>query len=102
MKRILLVLAITLFAVPAAQAAGVGVSIRIVEPGFYGHVDLGPYPEPMIVYSPPVVVRPAPVVVARPVYVHVPPRHVKRGYSRYHERPVYIVHERWYPVPVHR
>jgi hypothetical protein len=48
------------------------------------------------------VVRPAPVVVARPVYVHVPPGHVKHGYSRYYGRPAYVVHDRWYPVPVHR
>jgi hypothetical protein len=102
MKRILLALAITLFAVSSAQAADVGVSISIGQPGFYGRVDLGPYPQPAVVYAHPVVVRPVPVVVTRPVYVYAPPGHVKRGYSRYYGRPAYVVHDRWYPVPVHR
>lgn len=103
MKRILLALAITLFAVSAAQAAEVGLSISIGQPGFYGRVDIGPYPQPALVYdSPPVVVRPAPVLVTRPVYVYAPPGHVKHGYSRYYGRPAYVVHERWYPAPVRR
>ncbi len=102
MKRILLALAITLFAVSAAQA-DVGLSISIGQPGFYGRVDLGPYPQPAVVYvPPPVVLRPAYVVVTRPVYVHVPPGHVKHGYRRYDGRPAYVVHDRWYPVPVRR
>jgi hypothetical protein len=102
MKRILFAVAITLFAVSTAQAANVGVSVSIAQPGFYGRVDLGPYPQPAVVYSHPVVVRPAPVVVARPVYVHVPPDHVKHRHGYY---PVYYRHDRWHRdvyVPYYR
>ncbi len=91
MKRLLLAIVITLVAATAAQAADVGVSVSIGQPGFYGSVAIGSYPAPVAVYPYPVVVRPAPVVVARPVYVHVPPGHVKHGYYRGY--PVYYRHD---------
>ncbi|NPV04048.1 MAG: hypothetical protein HPY67_04875 [Syntrophaceae bacterium] len=91
MKRILFAMAITLVAATAAQAADVGVSVSIGQPGFYGQFSIGHFPPP-VVYAHPVVVRPAPVVVvrpapvvvARPVYVHVPPGHVKH-WRRHHQ-----------------
>ena len=78
MKRILIAMMITLIAATAANASDVGVSVSIGQPGFY--LNIGNFPPP-VVYAHPVVVRPAPVVVARPVYYHVPPGHVKQWYS---------------------
>ncbi len=99
MKRILLAMAITLIAATAAQAADVGISVSIGQPGFYGQFSIGHF-SPPVVYAPPVAVYPAPVVVrpvavvhARPIYVHVPPGHVKH-WQRYHRgHPVYYRHD---------
>ncbi len=89
-------------ALPAA-AADVGVSIAISQPGVYGRVDIGRYPQPAVVVAQPVIVARPAVVVARPepVYMWVPPGH--RKYWRTHCReynacgvPVYFVQDRWY------
>jgi hypothetical protein len=92
MKRILVAM-ITLLAATAANASDVGVSVSIGQPGFY--LNIGNFPPP-VVYAHPVVGRPAPVVVARPVYVHVPPGHVKhwQGYRNDHHD--YYGHDRRY------
>jgi hypothetical protein len=98
MKRLLLAIVITLVAATAAQAADVGVSVSIGQPGFY--LNIGNFPPP-VVYAHPVVVRPAPavivrpapVVVARPVYAHVPPGHAKQWYRDHHGYPVYYRHD---------
>ena len=99
MKRILLAIAITLVAATAAQAADVGVSVSIGQPGFYGRFDIGSFPPP-VVYAQPVVVRPAPVVVYRPapvvyrpVYAHVPPGHAKHWQRHHQGHPVYYGHD---------
>jgi len=102
MKRLLLVIAVLLTAAGAAQAADVGVSISIGQPGFYGRLDVGDFPRPEVVYVRPVTVHPAPVhVVHQPVYMHVPPGHQKKWSkhcSKYNacDRPVYFVKDRWY------
>ncbi len=99
MKRILLAIAITLVAATAAQAADVGVSVSIGQPGFYGRFDIGSFPPPAV-YAQPVVVQPAPVVVYRPapvvyrpVYAHVPPGHAKHWERYQHGQPVYYRHD---------
>jgi hypothetical protein len=86
MKRILVAMMITLLAATAANASDVGVSVSIGHPGFY--VNIGNFPPPVI-YAHPVVVRPAPVVIARPVYSHVPPGHVKHRQKYRNDHPVY-------------
>jgi len=99
MKRILFAIAITLVAATAAQAADVGVSVSIGQPGFYGRFSVGNFPPPVVyaqpvaVYPAPVVVRPVHVVHARPVYVHVPPGHVKHWQRYHHGYPVYYRHD---------
>ena len=101
MKR--LCLAATLVAITAsapALAADVGVSISVGEPGFYGQIDIGNVPRPVLVYPQPVVIQPAPFVAA-PIYLHVPPGHAKhwdRHCAEYGacSRPVYFVQDRWY------
>lgn len=101
MKQSLFAIVIVLFAV-SAQAADVGVSVSVAQPGFYGRIDIGSFPQPEVIYARPVVVHPAPVgVVYQPVYMHVPPGHAKhwsKHCSKYNAcgHPVYFVKERWY------
>jgi hypothetical protein len=101
MKKVLLIVMLTLIAV-SAQAADVGVSISVGQPGFYGRIDIGDYPRPEVIYTRPVVVHRAPVhVVHEPVYLHVPPGHQKKWSKhcrKYNacDRPVYFVKDRWY------
>ncbi|HKB84164.1 MAG TPA: hypothetical protein VKD04_13300 [Burkholderiales bacterium] len=103
MKHFLCALAVTVAAVTTpAIAADVGVSVQIGEPGFYGRIDIGNFPQPQVIYPQPVVIQPAPVgVVRQPVYLRVPPKHAKnwRKYCRKYDacgQPVYFVEDRWY------
>lgn len=88
-------------AVPAF-AADVGVSVSISQPGVYGRIDVGRFPQPALVMAQPVIVQ-RPVVAYRPepVYMWVPPAH--RANWRHHcgvygacGVPVYFVQDRWY------
>jgi hypothetical protein len=103
MKRICLGAAVAAIAAATpALAAEVGMSINVGEPGFYGQIDIGNVPRPVLVYPQPVIVQPAPVgVVLEPIYLHVPPGYARnwREYcGRYDacDRPVYFVQDRWY------
>ena len=60
-------------------AGDVGVvEISLGEPGFYGKIDIGNFPQPQLIYSQPVVIQRAPEFVsAPPIYLHVPPGHEK-------------------------
>lgn len=102
MKRFLFIMAALFFAV-TAEAADVGVSVSIGQPGFYGQIDIGNFPRPEIIYPQPVLIAPVPVGVAPPppIYVHVPPGHEKKWKKHCHKynacgRPVYFVRDRWY------
>lgn len=82
-----------------AQAADVGVSIGFSQPGVYGRVDIGRYPQPMLIAPQPVYVgRP---VYREPVYLWVPPDH-RRDWRRHCRdygacgAPVYFVQDNWY------
>lgn len=110
MKKVLLIVMLTLIAV-SAQAADVGVSVSIGQPGFYGRIDIGDFPQPEVIYTRPVIVHQPPVhVVHEPVYLRVPPGHQKkwkRYCGKYNacDRPVYFVKDRWYKnvyVPHHQ
>jgi len=90
-----------------ARAADVGVSVQISQPGVYGRVDIGRFPQPAVVMPQPVVIAPQPVVVAQPLYMWVPPGHQKhwrKHCSRYNACgvPVYFVQDRWYRQQVMR
>ena len=101
MKK-LLAIALTLGALaPAFAQTSVGVSIGINQPGVYGRIDLGNFPQPQIVYSRPVLIAP-PVryVQQQPLYLYVPPGHQKnwrKFCGRYNAcgQPVYFVKEQW-------
>jgi len=83
-------------------AGDIGVSINIGEPGFYGPIEIGNFPQPQLIYSQPVVIQRAPEFVsAPPIYLHVPPGHEKhwsKHCAQYNAcgRPVYFVRDDWY------
>lgn len=100
-------LALSLLALGAqpAQAGDVGVSIAFSQPGVYGRVDIGNYPQPVLIAPQPVLIGRA--VAREPVYLWVPPGH--RRDWHHHCRaygacgvPVYFVEDRWYHAHVDR
>lgn len=99
MKRIFSV-AVLAVAAQGAMATDLGVSIGIGDPNFYGRIDIGNFPRPVLMYPNPVVIRPAPYAAA-PLYLRVPPGHA-RDWRRYCGRydacgvPVYFVQDGWY------
>jgi hypothetical protein len=101
------ILAAVLAAAAPAFAADVGVSIQISEPGVYGRIDIGRFPQPQVVVAQPILVHRPTVVVQRPepVYMWVPPGHRKdwkkhcRGYNACGV-PVYFVQDQWYEQKV--
>ena len=90
--------------VAGAWAADVGVAIQFAEPGVYGRVDIGRYPQPQVIVSTPMIAVPPPApppVPEEPVYLWVPPEHQAHWREHCHEyhacgRPVYFVHHDWY------
>lgn len=96
-------LATSLLAALPVQAADVGVSVSISQPGVYGRIDIGRFPQPQLVVMQPVIIqRPMTVVQApEPVYMWVPPGHRKnwrQNCGRYQACgvPVYFVRDDWY------
>jgi hypothetical protein len=105
----LLVSILAVVATSPALAADVGVSVTISEPGVYGRVDIGRFPQPQVIVPQPVVIA-SPRVVAgppvQPVYMWVPYGHRKnwaRHCARYNACgvPVYFVRHDWYEREVH-
>jgi hypothetical protein len=94
--------ALALVAGAPAMAADVAVSVAIGEPGFYGRIEIGDFPQPRVIIATPVVIQPAPVGVVRaPLYLRVPPGHVKKWAKHCAEYnacgvPVYFVDDGWY------
>lgn len=93
---------------PVYAALDVGVSIQISEPGVYGRIDIGRFPQPQVVVAQPVVItppaRPGPPLA--PVYLWVPPGHQKqwaKHCARYQACgvPVLFVRDDWYQKHVH-
>jgi len=86
---------------PAFAETNVGVSIGINQPGMYGRIDIGNYPQPRLIYPQPVIIAPGPMAVyQQPVYLYVPPGHQKnwgKHCYRYNAcgQPVYFVQEAW-------
>lgn len=99
MKRYLFIAALAAFAAPSF-AADVGVSVNIGEPGFYGQIDIGNFPQPRVIYTQPVVIEHE-VIPGGPVYLRVPPGHRKHWAKHCAEydacgRQVYFVSDTWY------
>jgi hypothetical protein len=94
-----------------AQAADVGISLSFSQPGVYGRVDIGQFPQPQVILAQPVLVAPPPPAMPppEPVYLWVPlehRRHWDRYCGQYHAcgHPVYFVNHVWYKnnVMAHR
>ncbi len=101
MKRFLIAAAIAAATVTTpALAADVGVSVSIGQPGFYGRLDIGGYPQPQVIYRQPIAIQRVPLS-RPPIYLRVPPGHAKhwskhcREYNACGER-VYFVQDNWY------
>lgn len=103
MRPLLIAAAVSLITATYAMpvlAADVGVSVTIGQPGFYGRIDIGGYPQPQLVYPQPVVIERG-VDGRPPIYLRVPPGHAKhwdkhcREYSACGEQ-VFFVHDNWY------
>ena len=112
-KTITLTAVLLAAALPGAPARAadvdVGVSIQISQPGVYGRIDIGRFPQPRVVVAQPVIIERPVRVVQRPepVYLWVPPGHRKNW--RKHCRdygacgvPVYFVKDEWYHQHVHQ
>ena len=101
MKRYVVLLLLAASALPAF-AADVGVSVSVGQPGFYGRIDIGNAPRPVLIYPQPVIIQK--VYVAQPpppLYLHVPPGHAQKWSKHCHKydacsRPVYFVKDDWY------
>jgi hypothetical protein len=88
------------FATAPALAADVGVSVSVGQPGFYGRIDIGNFPQPQVIYPQAVVIQSV-AVMPQPIYLHVPPGHAKDWRKHCHKysacnQPVYFVREDWY------
>lgn len=100
MQRSVFIFIVALASMPL-MAADIGVSVSAGQPGFYGRIDIGNVPQPVLVYSQPVIIQPVVGVLRAPVYLHVPPGHAKDWakhcgkYNACGER-VYFVKENWY------
>ena len=99
MKQLLVAVALIITATPLF-AADVNVSLSVGQPGFYGRIDMGDYPQPRVLYRQPRMVER--VEMDRPpIYMRVPPGHAQnwrrhcREYNACGER-VYFVQDNWY------
>ena len=101
MKRILLAAALAAVTItPLAHAADVGVSVSIGQPGFYGRLDIGDYPQPQVIYQRPIAIQRMPMN-RPPIYLRVPPGHAKHWSKNCHKynacgERVYFVKDSWY------
>ena len=101
MKRYVFSLLLAAATLPAF-AADVGVSVSVGQPGFYGRIDIGNAPPPVLIYPQPVIIQK--VYVAQPpppLYLHVPPGHAQKWSKHCQKydacsRPVYFVKDDWY------
>ncbi|SBT04166.1 conserved exported hypothetical protein [Candidatus Accumulibacter aalborgensis] len=99
MKRLLFA-AVLAAVTGSALASDVAVSVSIGQPGFYGHLDVGGYPPPQLIYRQPVIIERVPVV-SPPIYLNVPPAQARNwrqhcgAYNACNER-VYFVQNSWY------
>jgi hypothetical protein len=108
MKRLLAAAFAALTIAPAAYATDIGVTVEISQPGVYGRIDIGRFPQPAVIVPQPVIITPPPPnVVVQPIYMWVPYGH-RKNWARYCHRynacgyPVYFVRHDWYDRHVRR
>jgi hypothetical protein len=101
MKYLLILVALASASlINTAQAADVGVSVSIGQPGYYGRIDIGGYPEPRVIYRQPRVIERV-YEEREPIYLHVPLGHIRHWERHCHEysacgERVYFVSDNWY------
>jgi len=102
-----LALAALLPVMAPAHAVDVGVSIGISQPGVYGRIDIGRFPQPQVIVAQPIYIEREVRVVRQPepVYMWVPPGHRKNWKKHCREYgacgvPVYFVRHDWYDQKV--
>ena len=100
MKKLIFLAAMAATITPAL-ALDVGGSITVGQPGFYGHIEIGDFPRPPLIYPKPMIIRPPSGGVRPPIYMHVPPGHAKnwRKHCKKYSacgQPVYFVQDSWY------
>ncbi len=101
MKRSLIAIAMAAASF-SVLSTDVGISVSVSQPGFYGRIEIGDLPRPVVINTRPVIVERRPVVVhAAPIFLRVPPGHRKHWSKHCHEYqacgvPVQFVDERWY------
>jgi hypothetical protein len=83
-----------------AQAADVGVSISVDEPGFFGRIDIGGFPQPRVIYEQPILVE-AVALSQQVIYLRVPHKHAKNWHKHCHKyqacgERVLFVQDSWY------
>lgn len=95
MKTLSLAVLLAVASIPT-QAADVGVSVSVGQPGFYGQLDIGGYPPPQVIYR-----QPRVAYDTAPMYLRVPPGHARNwdkhcgAYGACNQR-VYFVKDSWY------
>lgn len=101
MKHFLSVTAVAIatFTTPAI-AADIGVSISVGQPGFYGRLDLGDFPQPRVINRQAVIIEEG-SMNRPPIYLRVPPGHSKHWKKHCHEynacgERVFFVQDNWY------
>ncbi len=100
-KQALILAAVGAALVPAIAAAQVGVSVNIGQPGFYGQINIGDFPQPQVIYPQPVIIDRVPESYGPPMYLRVPPGHAKHWAKHCAEynacgHQVYFVRDDWY------
>ncbi len=102
MKRFLIAAAIAIASLTTtASAADVGVSISIGQPGFYGQLNIGDFPQPSVIYAQPMIIDHRSMRSQEPIYLRVPQNHYRNWNKYCHKynacnRRVYFVHDNWY------
>lgn len=97
MRRLILT---AVLAAATAPLFAADMSLSIGQPGFYGRIDIGDYPQPQVIYRQPMMIERVPME-RPPIYLRVPPGHAKhwrqhcREYNACGER-VYFVQDSWY------
>ncbi len=87
-------------------AADVAVSVQVGQPGFYGRIDIGRFPQPQVIYPQTIIIQEVPrAIVQAPIYLRVPPGHQKKWGKHCHRyqacgQPVYFVQDQWYRTHV--
>ncbi|MEJ0100257.1 MAG: hypothetical protein WDO12_11170 [Pseudomonadota bacterium] len=99
MKKLIVAAALATAAVAGPALAGIGISLDIGAPGFYGQIDIGGF-HPRTLYDRPVIVQQG-YASQPPVYLRVPvgqDRNWRYYCGRYNacDRPVYFVRDDWY------